>query len=69
MPRASDELRAMFPGHDEEALAYLSSVGLVDVRGLFTVPNRDDYPPRVWAALQYMVDEWDYAVDLVDVTA
>ena len=65
MPQASDELRAEFPRHDTEALDYLAVHNIKPGHGgLFTVPADADYPPRVWKALQYLRDEWDYGIDL-----
>lgn len=68
MPQASDELRAMFLGGEAEALHYLETFGIRDWCGVFWVPNSDAFPPRVWAALQYLRDEWDYAIELQEVS-
>lgn len=66
MPQASSELQDMFPGMDTEAMGFLELHGIKPNRGgLFTVNNDADYPPRVWAALQYLRDEWDYDFTLV----
>ncbi len=66
MPQASDELRAEFSkNHDLEALDYLVLHGIKPSRGcVFRLSADADYPPRVWKALQYLRDEWDYGVEL-----
>lgn len=66
MPQASDDLRAMFPGGDAEALAYLSDFGVKECGGMIRVLNVDSYSKRFWAALDYLRDEWDYSIDLID---
>lgn len=71
MPQASDELRAKFPAHDEQAREVL---GLdhepVEERrwtetGGWIRPTRqsslDTMTEREGDAIDYLVDEWDYA--------
>jgi hypothetical protein len=63
MPQASDELRAKFPGWDEEALAVLE-VNFTEKAGIFR-PKVKGYEPtlREDDALDYMFHEWDYGYE------
>ena len=68
MPQASDELRAQWPGGDGEALEYLQSISVFHDRGVFrNVP--DDLPPKAWSAINYLCDEWDFAVEALPTPA
>lgn len=62
MPQASDELRAQWPGGDEEAIAYLESRGFVLRRDWSWRPptDRTTINERECSALQYLIDEWDF---------
>jgi hypothetical protein len=63
MPQSSPELRAKWE-NDSVALKYLEQRGIREVRnGIFIAPkNRDDWDAIDWSAVQYMVEEWDFAV-------
>lgn len=63
MPQASEELRAKWNGPDEQtAMKHLRSAGYVLTRRWTWVvpvgkePTEDDY-----SAMQFLVDEWDFA--------
>lgn len=63
MPQASDELRAKFPGHDDEALKVLEEHFTWDKPALWIIRRKDpNYVPtdREWEAIDYMCDEWDF---------
>lgn len=69
MPSASDELRAKFPGWDQEALAVLEE-HFIDDAGLIR-PKVYGYVPtdREREAIDYLFYEWDYGYDPTPVTA
>jgi hypothetical protein len=60
MPQASDELRAKFPGWDDEALAVLEE-NFTENRGVIR-PKTVGYVPtdREKDAIDYLFQEWDY---------
>jgi hypothetical protein len=60
MPQASDELRAKFPGWDDEALAVLEE-NFTENRGVIR-PKTAGYVPtdREKDAIDYLFQEWDY---------
>ena len=64
MPQATEELRAAWPGGDEEAIQYLYMQGYKDHpehRWHWQKPNPNHVPTtREVSAMQYLVDEWDY---------
>lgn len=64
MPQASDELRAKFPGHDEEAFKVLEENFVVRRDGMI-VPKVKGYKPtpREDDAIDYLFHEWDYGYD------
>lgn len=63
MPSASDELRAKFPGSDQEAREVLKE-NFDNDRGVIT-PKIEGYSPteREWDAVDYLCGEWDYAYE------
>ena len=62
MPQASDELRAKFPGDDQEALAVIDANFWIS-RGGVIYPKQIGYQmtEREGEAIDYLCDEWDYA--------
>lgn len=64
MPQASDELRAMFPGQDQEAFEVIDPNFVVSKGGVI-YPKVSGYQPteREDYALDYLFDEWDYCYD------
>jgi len=62
MPQASDELRAKFPGHDQEAFDVID-VNFSTSRGGIIFPKKLGYKmtEREGDAIDYLCDEWDYA--------
>lgn len=62
MPQASDELRAMWPGGDNEAVAYLEKRGIREERnGMLVIPNGFDLNDMDVSAIRYLLDEWDFS--------
>lgn len=61
MPQASEELRAKFPGSDQEALEVIAD-NFGDKAG-FIYPKVSGYKmtEREGDAIDYLCDEWDYA--------
>lgn len=66
-PRASDELRAEWPGDgesggDKQAITYLEQQGYRLRRDFGWTRPRPDHRPteRELSALNYLIDEWDY---------
>ena len=62
MPQASDELRAKFPGDDQEAFAVIKANFTIS-RGGVIYPKQIGYTmtEREGEAIDYLCDEWDYA--------
>jgi hypothetical protein len=61
MPRASDELRAKFPGSDTQALALLESRGYKMKGHAWALPSPGYVMKEDEAdAVDYLCDEWDY---------
>ncbi len=63
MPSATDELRAKFPGGDDEAWESLKDLCTFD---LFRIRPKSAehlarFGERQWDAVTYLVDEWDWA--------
>ena len=61
MPQASEELRAMFPGSDQEALEVIDKNFIVP-RGFIIRPRVSGYEPteRENFAIDYLFHEWDF---------
>jgi hypothetical protein len=61
MPQASDELRAKFPGHDQEAFDVIDA-NFFTSRGGIIHPKKKGYAMTVreGEAIDYLCDEWDY---------
>lgn len=64
MPQASNELRAMFPGHDAQALAVIDA-NFVVAKGWVIRPRVSGYKmsDQEGYAIDYLCDEWDFAYD------
>lgn len=63
MPQASDELRAKFPGHDQEAWEVLKE-HFDDDRGMIRRKDKTRQPTeREFEAIDYLCDEWDYCFE------
>lgn len=63
MPTASDELRAQFPGGDSEALDTIKEKCDIAKNGIIRPKTLDFFSKateREHAAIQYLIDEWDY---------
>jgi hypothetical protein len=62
MPQASDELRAKFPGDDQEAFDVIDA-NFSTSRGGVIFPKHIGYKmtEREGDAIDYLCDEWDYA--------
>ena len=62
MPQASEELRAKFPGDDQEAFAVLDANFFIS-RGGIIYAREYGYKmtEREGDAIDYLCDEWDYA--------
>lgn len=63
MPRASDELRAKFPGGDSEAFGVLDARCLISRGGVIRPKTKEDFvalSPREYEAIDYLCSEWDY---------
>lgn len=62
MPQASDELRAKFPGDDQEAFEAIDT-NFFTSRGGIIYPKKFGYnmTEREGDAIDYLCDEWDYA--------
>lgn len=66
MPQATDEIRA--PWHNEEAdydigaWNYLKSMGWTEEKFFLVAPRlHDQITDKEWGAVDYLVDEWDWA--------
>jgi hypothetical protein len=65
MPQASDELRALFPGGDEEAWNVLK-LNFTDTKGVIKSKEAGYIPTkREWEAISYLCEEWDYGFELI----
>ena len=62
MPQATDELRAKFPGYDQEAFAVIKANFTIS-RGGVIYPKQIGYTmtARESDAIDYLFHEWDYA--------
>jgi hypothetical protein len=59
-PQASDELRAMWED-DNAALTYLERRGIKEIaNGLLRIPRGFVMNNQDAAAIQYLLDEWDF---------
>lgn len=69
MPQATEELRAKFPGDDQEAFAVLEA-NFNTSRGGMITPKVLGYKPteREDEALDYLFHEWDYGYSPVELT-
>lgn len=66
MPQATDELRAKFPGWDQEAQEVLGTNFTLHYPSVGIIRKRDPkYKPteREWDAVDYLIQEWDYAYE------
>lgn len=68
MPRASDELRAKWGGHDgvgdDKAIDHLVKCGFAFTRGgLIHPPAIYQFHADTEDAIDFLCDEWDYAYD------
>ena len=64
MPQASDELRAKFPGGDQEAFAVIEEHFSISKGGVIYPkhPGRQ-MTEREGDAIDYLCDEWDYGYE------
>lgn len=63
MPQASDELRAKFPGSDQEALEVLSA-NFIETKFVFRKKDAAYVPTRrEWEAIDYLFHEWDFGYE------
>lgn len=62
MPQASEELRAKFPGHDQEAFAVIEANFHTNCGGII-YPKAVGYQmtERESDAIDYLFHEWDYS--------
>jgi hypothetical protein len=62
MPQATEELRAEWPGHDQQAMAHLEAAGYrLERDWTWTRPQPGHQPSeRDWSAIRYLIDEWDF---------
>lgn len=62
MPQASEELRAKFPGDDQEAFGVIDA-NFSTSRGGIIFPKQKGYKmtEREGDAIDYLCDEWDYS--------
>ena len=61
MPQATDELRAKFPGYDQEAFAVIKANFTIS-RGGVIYPKQIGYQmmKHEFDAIDYLCGEWDY---------
>lgn len=61
MPQASEELRAKFPGSDQQAFEVIRNNFDVSRAGMIC-PKVQGYKPTAeeWDAIDYLFYEWDY---------
>ncbi|MBS7811199.1 hypothetical protein [Roseococcus pinisoli] len=61
MPQADPELRAEWPGGDDEATSYLEERGYVLLRTWdYVIPPFHQITDRELSAILYLQDEWDW---------
>ena len=65
MPQASSELRAKWPGHDDQAISFLCHERefVLTQRWTWVPPNFKTWKElddREQSAINYMCDEWDF---------
>lgn len=62
MPQATDELRAEWPGGDQQAIDHLEAKGFIPTRDFQWIRPYKDYvtTSRDESAILYLIDEWDY---------
>jgi hypothetical protein len=62
MPQASPELRAEWPGGDNEAISYLEGQGFTLTKQWDWIKPTADHAisEREGSAIDYLIDEWDF---------
>jgi hypothetical protein len=65
MPQSSEEMRARWGGEqgvgEDKALAFLKKHGWKEVANGYMLPS-DGATDEQWDAMQFLVEEWDFAV-------
>jgi len=63
MPQASEALRALFES-DYDAVLVIEAAGLKETKGMISgtidASLSDEAKTHVWAAVAYLMDEWDF---------